>query len=86
MKDYEAEDRDLHFVADELKGILPAGAIENFRSLIENSEVGIGLEMLLDDIYEYDIVLPKNIYDILEKYGKGDINDSYFEGIRYKEK
>lgn len=77
---------ELHTVADALEPLLPAVDIAFFIDFIDNNEVGVGLDMILSQIYEYDVTIPKWTYDILKKAGKrAKLDDRYFEGLKYSE-
>ena len=76
--------KELHTVADELAGYLPAETIQYFRDFIEHSEVGVGVEILLEQVSENDIVLSERAYCLLEKAGRGIIDDDYFSNVKHK--
>jgi len=78
--------KELHSVADELEGRLPAINIQFFRDFIEHNELGIGVEILLEQIYENDIVLSKMSYYILKNASKAmKVDDDLFIGVKHNE-
>lgn len=87
MKDlnyYRQKDEDLYSVAEELKGYLSPDEIDDFKSAVEHNESIVGIEILLEQIFENNIYISKKSYDILKKAGKDRIDDSYFSGIKIK--
>ena len=76
---------ELHIAADELFAYLPAEDINCFKELVDHSEIGVGLEILLTQIDEYDLIIPKKTYNILKNCGRGHIDDCYCDRIKYTE-
>ena len=74
--------KELYDVAKELQNQLPAHNLAFFKELVDNSEIGLGVETLLEQIEDYDIAITNRCYQILKKAASDILDDSYFNSIK----
>lgn len=69
--------KELYAVAGELHSALSDENVSDFRKLIEHNEVAIGLEILVEQLYESDGMVPENAFNVLKRISQEFLDDSY---------
>ncbi|MEK8020924.1 MAG: MafI family immunity protein [Candidatus Parabeggiatoa sp.] len=57
-------------VLEDSKEFLSIDDYENATVLIDNNESLLGLELICEQLYEYDSKIPKSLYEKVENLGK----------------
>ena len=69
-------------VLDAIGGGLPAEQVEDMRDLVRHCEPGVAFENLCEQLNEYDVPVPREVYERLVWIGKAmKIDPSYWEGL-----
>jgi Fe2+ or Zn2+ uptake regulation protein len=65
-----------------LKGYISDDKIKDFINLIENNEISLGIETILEQICEDNIVIPSIVYNIFKKFEEnGYVDKSFLDGV-----
>ena len=69
----------LHIVAHDL----PEGDVLSINELIRAREWGVGFENLCTQLYEYDVNIPRKLFDRIEKLGRiMELEDSIWRDLQ----
>ena len=62
-------ENELRAITSGCTGLVPAGVIDEVNELVGRGEFGVALELLCDELFEFDADVPAPLYAALERAG-----------------
>lgn len=66
----EAIEKELHQILDEFQGKLPEVDVTKIREFIDAREWGVGFDILCEQLFEYEIEVPKEVFKRIGGVGR----------------